>query len=73
MIVNKLEDIELKAIVKEKFAKGITTYVRNLPESVGNYFLYQLDNDPQGLFIKLYLLTVATGEPNANLEDLMHM
>lgn len=71
MIVNELEDMEIKTSIKEKLGKSITAYVKKLKKPVSYYFLRQLDTDPQGLFIKLYLLTVATGEPNANLEDLM--
>lgn len=73
MIVNELEDRELGTTIKEKFARSFMTYISNLPETVREYALYQLDTDPQGLFIKFFLLSVDAGQPNKNLEDLMHM
>ncbi|KKK78575.1 hypothetical protein LCGC14_2842210 [marine sediment metagenome] len=73
MIVNELESIESEEEIMNRFARSITAYVSNLPEGILDYTLYMLDNDPQGLFIKYYLLSVAAGESNDNLEELMHL
>lgn len=73
MIVNELEDRELQHTIRQNLTRSFTSYIESLPEIVREYTLYQLDTDPQGLFIKFYLLSIATGKPNTNLEDLMHM
>ena len=73
MIVNELESMESEGEIMNKFTRSMMSYVSNLPEETLEYTLFMLETDPQGLFIKYYLLSVATGEPNTNLEELMHL
>lgn len=65
--------MKLRSTTDDKFARSIASYVNNLPEKVREYTLYQLERDPSGLFIKYYLLSIAAGEPNSQLAEIMRM
>ena len=71
MIVKQIRKFRIRR--RNNFTANLLSFVSSLPEETLEYTLYMLETDPQGLFIKYYLLSVAAGEPNANLRELMNL